>query len=233
MAIRFRRYISVLVSLLLVGPSFGAQVKSLTENETVKGNISNTDLNRISVEGDRIAQVFGSSGHFTMETDETHGQIFIRPVGEGRQLSLTIITESGLTQDILLIPSNIPSQSIVLKPAKRNAEQAKHWETSQPYVQTITSLMQAMVQGKEVPGFNLRVNEQSLNMWNDLHVKQLQIFEGSQLKGVTYELKNNGDKALGLQEKQFLFDRDIVAISLERFNLAPGGRAYLWVIKHA
>ncbi len=223
-----------LVALMAISTnSYGAQLRLLSEHDKIKAIVSSRELNRIAVEGDRIAQVFGASGRFTLETDEIQGQIFIQPIGGTKPLSLTIITESGITQDIVLTPTDIASQTIVLKRSRASSQQAKQWEISQPYQQAIINLIQALAQRKEITGFKVQVDEQLVPLWKDLEVRQLQTYVGDRLKGVIYELKNTGNEVHILHEQHLQFAKDVAAIALEARHLAPGEKTYLLVVKHA
>jgi hypothetical protein len=57
--------------------------------------ISSTEHTRISVENDRIAQLFGIDGRLSFELDEMNGQVFITPTPgtEGQSLLITLTTE--------------------------------------------------------------------------------------------------------------------------------------------
>jgi hypothetical protein len=64
--------------------------------------------------------VFGDEEAYTMQTDETRGQIFLKPTeanGE-KPISITVTTENGVVQDLELTPKKILTATIILKGEK-------------------------------------------------------------------------------------------------------------------
>nr|MBA3814758.1 type-F conjugative transfer system secretin TraK [Alphaproteobacteria bacterium] len=81
---------------VLPSGSQAAQIHPLNDLKVIEVPISQTGLTRITVKGDRIADVFGMSGEYVMEADEVQGQVFIRPLEPAlNPISLTVTTEGG------------------------------------------------------------------------------------------------------------------------------------------
>ena len=112
----------VLSSCLLMGfihSAYGIRVLEMAEFKRIEVSVSQDRINRISVLGDRIVQIFGDEGRFTVEQDEVNGQAFLKVQGSSTEsISLSIVTESGKTQDLLLNPKKGLSDPIVLKGSK-------------------------------------------------------------------------------------------------------------------
>lgn len=108
---------SFAVLLALTTASHASQTLSLSENKRLTATISSTSMNRIAITNDRISQVFGDEGTFVTQSDDSTGQIFIKPSTENgtKPLSLTLITENGVTQDLTLEPKEKPASTIILK----------------------------------------------------------------------------------------------------------------------
>jgi hypothetical protein len=88
-----------------VNPVQGLRVLPLSEFKRLEVPVSQDRINRIAILGDRIAQIFGDEGRFTVELDETNGQVFLKVAGvSSESISLSLVTESGKTQDLLLKP---------------------------------------------------------------------------------------------------------------------------------
>jgi type-F conjugative transfer system secretin TraK len=102
---------------VFVSVALAQQTLSVSPNKRVEATIAKDAMNRLALENDRIAQVFGDEGTFVSQTDEATGQLFIKPTPENgdKPLSLTLISENGLTQDLLLKPSASEPQTIVLQ----------------------------------------------------------------------------------------------------------------------
>ncbi len=89
----------------------------MDEKKRLEAPISLTDVTRIYVEGDRIQQVIGLDGHYALETDDTSGQIFIKPIHTSHTspLNVSLMTEGGLTQDLTLKPQAGAGEALCLR----------------------------------------------------------------------------------------------------------------------
>lgn len=107
--------LAVLLALTATGKA--SQTLSLSENKRLSATISSTSMNRIAITNDRISQVFGDEGTFVTQSDDSTGQIFIKPSTENgtKPLSLTLITENGVTQDLTLEPKEKSASTMILK----------------------------------------------------------------------------------------------------------------------
>lgn len=92
------------------------QSLKVIENKRITATICADSMNRISIANDRITQIFGDEGTFESQNDEATGQLFLKPTAENgsKNLSLTLITEQGITQDLKLIPTSKTPQTLVL-----------------------------------------------------------------------------------------------------------------------
>jgi len=115
-----RKLIPFVVALLSFASTVEAaasQTIPMNPDKRIKGFISNDSMNRIAVTNDRITQVFGDSEAFESQTEESTGQIFIKPTIENanKALAITLITESGANQYMTLEPSTRDAATIILK----------------------------------------------------------------------------------------------------------------------
>jgi len=92
------------------------QVLKMAGNKRIEASICADSMNRIAVTNDRITQIFGDEGTFESQNDEATGQVFLKPTVENgsKSLSLTLITEQGVTQDLTLKPTAKSAKTLVL-----------------------------------------------------------------------------------------------------------------------
>ncbi len=104
--------------LFLIPNILCASVALKTEvNTRLRVPIARDSMNRIAFANDRISQVFGDEEAYTLQSDETRGQIFLKPTeanGE-KPISITLTTEQNVVQDMELLPQKIPTRTIILK----------------------------------------------------------------------------------------------------------------------
>lgn len=102
------------------------QTLMVSEGKRLEASIAIDAMNRLTVANDRIVNIFGDEGSFVSQSDDQTGQVFIKPTVENgsKPLSLTLITENGLTQDLILNPVGPSASTIILK--NSNAPQSKN-----------------------------------------------------------------------------------------------------------
>ena len=222
--------------------SLALQTYPLHDHQSTTITISQTEPNRISVANDRIQQVFGAEGGFDVQSDEEGGQIFLKVASESyleahpsKPSTITIITESGLTQDLRLIPKELEFQSILFKPQVIAQEDKQKQSGSCSQIQPIIHLMKAMVRNETLEGYTKAsldqntVSSMAKDRLRDLSLTPLLHYLGEQLEGKVYTLTNQGKIPLHLKEQDFSLQGD-VAIVLPRMLLHPKETTTLYVV---
>src|SRR3989338_11632144 len=115
---RMRFFVSLFALLLLYGTAaYASQAIALNPDKRLKAVISCDSMNRFAVANDRITQVFGDQEAYEVQTEESTGQVFLKPTQDNgnKPLSITLITEAGVTQDMTLEPQERDATTVVLK----------------------------------------------------------------------------------------------------------------------
>lgn len=237
------QYTMIALGLSFLGTScLALQTYPLVDQQSTKVIISNTEQNRIAVLGDRIQQVFGAEGTFDVQTDEEGGQIFLIVAKTGfasalqtsslvKPMTITIITEEGLTQDLKLIPQSIESQSILFKPALSLQEKPK-----ENRLQHVLQLLKALVKNEGLIGYTkTSFAKQShtpcsrLTPFKLLKANLIMTYQGEKFEGKTYTLLNQGKEPLFLKEPDFAHPGDVV-LSLSKSLIQAGEQITLYVV---
>ena len=137
---RLQKVSLALVGLLCIASmplSASVQINS-NPNKRISVQISSDSMNRIAFANDRISQVFGDEEAYTLQTDETRGQIFLKPseANAEKPISITLTTENNVVQDVELIPHKIATRTIILKNDVRGDT---HTSTGKAYSQGINA----------------------------------------------------------------------------------------------
>jgi len=109
----------VMVSLILGGCSqiMAAQYITMNTTEVIKVNLSSRNHNRIGMVGDRIKKAFFRNNNITVDVEEVTGQIFIQSARPNcPETTLSVVSVSGLVQDLELCFCDIPSEIVLLQP---------------------------------------------------------------------------------------------------------------------
>ncbi len=220
---------------VLPSGSQAAQIHPLNDLKVIEVPISQTGLTRIAVKGDRIADVFGMSGEYVMEADETQGQVFIRPFEPAlNPISLTVTTEGGHTQDLRLVPKNQAPEALILK-----AEQSPDAQKAEMLItrNEIEELLSAMSEGRIPMGYK----NVALDLPNpDEPHKLIYEVKNDKLRGLTYEVKNLTTIPWILETSEFaqklnidVLDIHVVAVLMPKKLLKPGESTHVYIAAKA
>lgn len=107
----------LVLQLLSIKICAASQTLVMNPDKRLKAVISCDSMNRLAVANDRITQIFGDNDAYEVQTEESTGQLFLKPTAENgkKPLSITLITENGLTQDMTLQPEEREATTVILK----------------------------------------------------------------------------------------------------------------------
>ena len=217
--------------LALSAPAFALQIVDAREGETTFAKISQKEVTRIAFERGRVRKITGNANEFLIEKDEERGQIFIRPTQPDatKPINLFLTSDRG-TVGLLLQPTDIPSDSIVIREARVPGANASTAPRSAAHVRALKNLLLVMA-GDELPDdMEMREIGQDLALWAGARLTLQRAWMGAGLVGEKFQLANAGTEPLALSERD-LFKPGVMAVSLEQANLRPGEATNLFVIR--
>lgn len=197
---------STLIAASLFASSANAvQILPIKDHGSSEVMVSSTEHTRISVENDRIAQLFGMDGRLSFELDEMNGQVFITPTPgtEGHSLLITVTTEKGLTHDLRVKPTKRPAEAILLRPKTQDFQE--RFSPSESYQGIMLELIKSYISGvsKEPYKAVLLQKSASEKIKPNLILQPIKEIHSPQFVGRVYHLKNEGDATLLLSPHQF------------------------------
>ena len=206
------------------------QTYILKDQQKTGVTVSRTESNRISVQDDRIHQVFGVHEFYAVETDEQGGQVFLKALfpEEVTPFTLTIITEKGLTHDLRIQPQDIEAQSILLKPVKVQKGSVFHSSSQQEILDFIKDL--ALRSERDTYGFINHQPHDILPRLEGLKVIALVSYETDDLKGIIFQLKNTNPYDVPLRAKDFALPKDR-ALAFKNSMLSAFSVTELYVVR--
>lgn len=107
-----------LVGFILTHPVC-AEKRELTcdDSKALTVKASTHGFTRISVKGDKLRDVMGLEEDVVVEKNDAEGILFLKNIKNTH--TITLITESGIIQDITLVPGGKETMNIILKPDVR------------------------------------------------------------------------------------------------------------------
>ena len=242
-----RLILPLLVLNLLSTEGFAAsQTILINSDKRLKAVISFDSMNRLAVANDRITQIFGDHEAYEVQTEENTGQLFLKPTLENgkKPLSVTLITESGLTQDMTLEPVERDAATVILKQGAddkgQKADFKKSNEFNHHYLNTescnlnpelgfqdqVIAAMKYLVSGSAptfgIDNFNRRGPK-------GIEIGLIEAVNLGNFKGYKLDVKNAGDVPMDILEKDFYLAGDL-AFSFERRVLNPKTSTVLYVV---
>ena len=243
---------SMLTFLLTSSTTHGAIIRSLDEMKVLEVPISQEGLTRIKVQNDRILHVFGNRGEYVLETDETQGQIFIRPMLLPREdlkhspsIPLTLTTEAGFTQDLRLIPSHQAPETLILKVDTELAQELAKEKRLPLFREEVEEVIQACREERIPLGY--KEVPLSLSTVEGPYLLRREI-QGQKLRGLTYRAQNNSSEVLVLSEPELAHhilsrgkdkitrenrSSPLIALLISKKTLNPGEGTDVYVVVRA
>lgn len=219
-----------LLSLFFSSSLWAAQVLVMKEQERLEAQVSAKDLNRFQIVGERIASVFGAKGTFALEQEEVKGQVFLKIHDSAPpKMDISLVTESGLTQDLTLHIKPIPGQTILLKPSPK-APVPDTWGSVTRFSSESVDLIKAMATTQEDSGYRRQRLLKPLNLWRDMDVTLVETWTGEGLEGHVYLIKNTSPHEKILHEQHFRFSPKVRAVALQARRLKPGAVLKVYVV---
>lgn len=226
------QYLAIMLLFFCVQAS-AFQVKTIVNDEITQATISAHELSRIYVKGDRIAYVRGVEGAYTFKADQDSGAIYIKPNSsyQAKPFTLHVTTEQHSNYRLLLTPSDIPAESIVLVGMDEGKGPSVNVRSSVS-VNALLSLIAHMSKEEIMPDYVIQASDNKVlvaNQPNGLGKVLKKTYKGETLTGNIYELTNRGQGPIALQETMF-YQLNTKAIALSTVVLAPGQQAKLYEV---
>lgn len=188
------------VGLSLAVCSLNAAVeRQIDEKNPIAITFSRISHNRIAVDGGAVEKVIGDASIFSVTLDKSTGQAFINVLQDvQRPLTLTVVTNAGFVQDLLVSAKDCPSEQVILR-----EEDESDWDgvvVNPEIVQgaAVVEMLNRILEGKVPFGYGQKPieNEEALELPKPLSGEIFKVLEGALETIVVYRIKNEGPLTL-------------------------------------
>lgn len=221
-----------LCSLLCLITPQGAQALQaldVSDGGTAYAKISAQDLTRLTINNGRIASWHAPKGKLVIQKNAKSGELYVRPLNRDEPVSLFVTSDKGSTYAITMMPVAMPAESIILNEARRKTPSTI--ERAGTRDETIKALMLAMAADRMPPDMEVRESRQSFSLWQGSRFTLVRSWLGTTLMGERFDLTNTGTSAMRLLEQE-LFKPGVLAISIEKHELAPSESTRVFVVRY-
>ena len=202
----------------------------ISDNQTVAVQLSSSDPNRLFVQGDKIKNASCLQG-FCGINYTSSGGVYITLghsaiVSSG--FSIFVDTENGKHFTVIGLPSAVMGQTVEFTVSGGTSPKATAFEKNTPYqsmlVSMIASMMNYHLKGKPLDHglsvLDIPYDEAIKPTQSGLLIQPILMFNGGQLQGLVYSIKNASNKSIHLTTKQF-YQKSMLAGSLSKQDLKP------------
>ncbi|WP_298610518.1 type-F conjugative transfer system secretin TraK [uncultured Thiobacillus sp.] len=221
---------SALGSLLLLASAqaHAMQILDVADGATAYAKMSSGEITRLTINNGRIASWQVPKGRLVIQKNAKTGELYVRPLNREEPTSLFVTSESGATYAITLQPVSMPSETIVLRESPVAA--APEAEKSGSRSEGIKAFMLAMAADRLPADMDVRESGQTLTLWEDSRLTLVRSWIGARWVGERFDLTNTGKSPLRVAEAE-LFRDDVLAIAIEKHELAPGDTTRVFVLR--
>jgi len=220
----YRLSLVLLFMSILATDASAIQVVTPIEGDTTYVDISAKELNVIKT---NISNVKALSSSTRLDIKVDNKIIFVKYTGAGNEPQELILTSSsGEVYPLVLVPKGIPAETIVLRMREDTGEALK-WEMALGQVKAVKELIKGMYIDVPPRGFLVEKLNEDRTEWKELSKTLIKRYNGAMLTGEVYLMKAN--TPVVLDEKEF-HKKGILAVSLEKYELAPEETAKLYIV---
>jgi conjugal transfer pilus assembly protein TraK len=224
------------VLFLFSNPLIAKQEYEVGDGESVTFQLSASELTRIAIAGEgRIIKAWTASGALEIKPDMENGEIFVRSSSPSKAVSLFVRDDSGSIYTLVGAKHDIPSETVILKPkrkVKRKASETSASYYSLPLVIKVKSLIKAMALEGELDEYAIVSLNRIVPLWKETYIRYREQYQGYELLGEIYTIRNISNEKLRLTENEFLeFGGETLAVALDSLVLAPGQKTNLYVVR--
>ena len=217
--------------IMWIGECRAMQYVDAVNDGTVAAIISAGDVNRLSVAGDRIADVGRANGRFTYKADEDTGDLFLTVTpGDKSVITFFVVTEKKRTYQLMLTPKLVPGEQVIIRDLHNAGKsEAAAWEHEAPFVDTTANIVKAMILGETPKGYEAAAVDDTLTFLPGLHLVRRTVYRGAALSGEVYDVVNDTAGPVTLDEAEFR-RAGVRAVSLGQRSLPPQGTTQVYVV---
>ena len=169
--------VAQLVAVCAAGSAQALQIIDAVDHAELTAEVSSTEVNRVALDGDRVARVIQSPGGFTVEHDPVRGDLYLYPTGtlgggdarsrapfaaapgprapalRAAAATLYLGTERGFTYRLTLTVAERDSAQILIRNAATSAGSGRGDIEADGYPNELAALIRAVARREPLPGY--------------------------------------------------------------------------------
>jgi type-F conjugative transfer system secretin TraK len=222
-----------------------ANVKEIqfADNEQIRIALSNRDINRVFVTGDKIKTIQGPTGLYTAKNDsfDASGSAYISIYGE-TSFTMFMSTVKSHNFSLLVIPKTAPGRTVVLEPTTPTLLANTRAEVDD-YQKTLIDLISNMInlepsedyeyfsisEAKKHKWIKNAKEIKKTNFYNVADITPVAFYRGEKLSGILSKIRNRTRNPLVLKPSYF-YQSEVKAVALSLQTIPPLESCWLYQI---
>jgi type-F conjugative transfer system secretin TraK len=218
----------------------GAKEIPFDDNEQIKVVLSNRDINRVLVIGDKIKTIHGPTGLYTAKNDpsDLSGSAYIS-IYSDTSFTVFLATVKGHNLSLLVTPKTAPGRTVILEPTTPSLF-ANNPTEADGYQKTLIDLISNMINLEPCEDYEyFSVSEAKKHKWiknikrtnfyNVADVTPIAFYRGEKLSGIISKISSRTRNPLTLKPSYF-YQPGVKAVALSLQILAPLEECWLYQI---
>ncbi len=232
---RTRELSTLCLALLLAAsrPVWAATVVDMSDGNTHIVRVSLKEMNRLAMDGaGKIRQIDFVDGELDVKKNDEAGYFLVLP-NVPKPVNVFVTTDSGQTHALILQPTDIPLQTILLQEKRKEPDERRTHvviERAGALELKVKRLLTAMARGEHPNEFEVTTPRQEVALWVEARFELLERYTGQTLIGEHYRLTNVSKEPMRLAEQE-LYKESVVAVAIEHQILAPGAATDVFIYR--
>ena len=240
--IRLNKVVLSLIGALSIHSAIAAvidpSVIAFNQGQRISLNLSNVDINRLSVPGDQITDIkCPGTAVCTVNYDKTDssGAAYVS-LAATDPFTMYIITAQDRSFSLLVTPQAVPGETYVFQPMGSGVN-ASGWEKDTDYEDINISVIGQMINGQSPDGFGYQqcskdspcANMSAQKVYGVIQMTPVAEYDGDDVIGLVYQLTNTGKEDFTAPPSAF-YHTGVRSISLQSQTLKGGESANLYEV---
>ena len=206
----------------------GVTEKSFADNEQIKVVLSNRDINRVLVAGDKIQSINGPAGLYTAKNDAV-GSAYIGLYGDAT-FTVFASTLKGHNFSLLVTPREVAGRTVILEPTTPSLLTARFEET-ESYQKVLVAMISSMINNEAIEdyAYSEARKPQKTDFYGMADIKPIAFYRGSHLLGIVSEIKNKSKTPITLKASYF-YRSGVRAVALSNQTLVSSDTGLLYQV---
>lgn len=219
--------ILIVTAAMITSNCLATQRHEYKAGEVLEVFISGKEQNRLEFAGHNISEVIGDAGKYQLISDRQGGSIFITPrVPANSSFTVSVITDSGLVQDIRMTAANIAGSVVTIEKTDQKTEVTQKQE--------VAAMLRAMSRSSKGKYYVNKAKWKIPSVLPELTGLDLirrQTYRYGHLTGVVMMIKNKSRKLVILEESSIsrIF-AGTLAVSMDEDILPSGASARVLIV---